>query len=180
MHTGVQTNLKRLEIPFKLTPALSLHTIFVNCAILSQFVVVVGEFAFFFFTAVFVTASSIAFVFVVVLVVTSFLNMFTNVNNMNNSDDDLGVGFDEESNNDSAAAKHPYPELIPTLVSITKLVQTAGDLAFVRKEMNQIYSVLLSRKHEAGPAGNIVSFPEVDQQRKDKRMKPMELLNYRY
>ena len=35
----------------------------------------------------------------------------------------------------------------------------AGDLAFVRKEMNQIYSVLLSRKHKAGPAGNMVSLP---------------------
>jgi hypothetical protein len=27
----------------------------------------------------------------------------------------------------------------------------AGDLAFVTKEMNQSYSVLLSRKHKAGP-----------------------------
>jgi hypothetical protein len=61
-------------------------------------------------------------------------------------------------------------------LSITGLVQTAGDLAFVRKEINQIYSVLLSRKHKAGPAGkNTVSLPEVDQQRKDKRMKPMGL-----
>jgi hypothetical protein len=92
---------------------------------------------------------------------------------MNNSNDDLGGGFDQESNNDSAAAKHPYPELIPTFVSINDLVQTAGDLAFVRKEMNQIYSVLLSRKHKAGPAGNMVLLPEVDQRRKDKRMKPM-------
>jgi hypothetical protein len=25
--------------------------------------------------------------------------------------------------------------------------------------MNQIYSVLLSRKHKAGPAGNMVSLP---------------------
>jgi hypothetical protein len=65
-----------------------------------------------------------------------FLNMFTNVQNMNNSDDDLGGGFDPESNNDSAAAKIPYPELIPTFVSITDLVQTADDLAFVRKELN--------------------------------------------
>jgi hypothetical protein len=80
---------------------------------------------------------------------------------------------DQESNNGSAAAKRPYPELIPTFVSITNLVQTAGDLAFVRNEMNQIYSVLLSRKHKAGPAGNMVSLPKVDQQRKDKRMKPM-------
>ena len=105
-----------------------------------------------------------------------FLNMFTNVNNMNNSDDDLGGAFDQESNNDSAAAKRPYPELIPTFVSITDLVQMAGaDLAFVRKEMNQIYSVLLSRKHKAGPAGYMVSLLEVDQQRHDKRMKPMGL-----
>jgi hypothetical protein len=33
-----------------------------------------------------------------------FLNMFTNVQNMNNSDNDLGGGFDPGSNNDSAAA----------------------------------------------------------------------------
>jgi hypothetical protein len=87
---------------------------------------------------------------------------------------DLGGGFNPESNNGSAAAKIPYPELIPTFVSITDLVQTADDLvAFVRKELNQIYSVLLSRKDKAGPAGNMVSLPEVDQQRKDKRMKTM-------
>jgi hypothetical protein len=61
-----------------------------------------------------------------------FLNMFTNVKNMNNSDDDLGGGSNQESNNDSAAAKCPYQELIPTFVIITDLVQTAGDLAFVR------------------------------------------------
>jgi negative regulator of genetic competence, sporulation and motility len=88
-----------------------------------------------------------------------FLNMFTNVN----SDGDLGREFDQESDNDSTAAKCPYPELIPTFVSITDLVQTADDLAFVRKEMNEIYSVLLSRKHKAGPAGNMASLPEVDQ-----------------
>jgi hypothetical protein len=99
-----------------------------------------------------------------------FLNMFTNVQNMNNSENDLGGGFDPESNNGSTAAKIPYPELIPTFVSITGLVQTADDLAFVRKELNQIYSVLLSRKHTAGPAGNMVSLPEVDQRRKDKRI----------
>jgi hypothetical protein len=86
---------------------------------------------------------------------------------------DLGGGFNPESNHGSAAAKIPYPELIPTFVSITDLVQTADDLAFVRKELNQIYSVLLSRKDKAGPAGNMVSLPEVDQQRKDKRMKTM-------
>jgi hypothetical protein len=68
-----------------------------------------------------------------------------------------------------------YQELIPTFVRIPDLVQTAGDLAFVRKEMNQIYSVLLSRKHTAGPAGNMDSLPEVNQQRKDKRMKLMGL-----
>jgi hypothetical protein len=55
-----------------------------------------------------------------------FLNMFTNVNNMNNSDDNLGGGLDQEGDNDSAAAKRPYPELIPTFVSITGLVQAAG------------------------------------------------------
>jgi hypothetical protein len=71
-----------------------------------------------------------------------FLNMFTDVNTMNNSDDDLGWGLDQENDNNSAAAKRPYPELIPTFVSITGLVQTAGDLAFVRWEINQIYSVL--------------------------------------
>ena len=102
-----------------------------------------------------------------------FLNMFTNVNNMNNSDDDLGGGFDQESDNDGAVATRPYPELIPTFVNITDLVQTEGDLAFFRKEMNQIYSVLLSKKHKAGPAGNMVSLPEVDKRRKDKRMKSM-------
>jgi hypothetical protein len=102
-----------------------------------------------------------------------FLNMFTNVNDMKNSDDDLGGGFNQESDNDRAVAKPPYPELIPTFASITDLVQTEGDLAFVKKEMNQIYSVLLSKKHKAGPAGNMVSLPEVDRRRKDKRMKPM-------
>jgi hypothetical protein len=102
------------------------------------------------------------------------LNMFTHIKNMNNSDaDDLGGGSDQESNNDSAAAKRPYPELIPTFVSITGLVQTAGDLAFVRKETNQSYSVMLRRKHKAGPVGNMASLPEVDQRRKVKRMKPM-------
>jgi hypothetical protein len=75
--------------------------------------------------------------------------MFTNGKNMNNSDGDLGGGFNQESDKDSAAAKCPYPELIPTFVSITDLVQMAGDLAFIRKEMNQIYSVLLSRTHKA-------------------------------
>jgi hypothetical protein len=58
-------------------------------------------------------------------------------------------------------------------VSITGLVQTAGDLAFVRKEMNQSFSVLLSREHKTGPVGNMVSLPEVDQRRKYKRMKPI-------
>jgi hypothetical protein len=53
-----------------------------------------------------------------------FLNVFTNVQNMNNSDVDLGGGFDPESNNGSAAAKIPYSELIPTFVSIIDLVQT--------------------------------------------------------
>jgi hypothetical protein len=76
-----------------------------------------------------------------------FLNMFTNIDNVNNSDDDLGGGFDQEGNDNSAATKRPYPELVPTFVSITNMVQTAVDLAFVRKEMNQIYSVALSRKH---------------------------------
>jgi hypothetical protein len=56
---------------------------------------------------------------------------------------------------------------------MTDLVQTEGDLAFVRKEMNQIYSLLLSRKKKAGPAGNMFSLPEVDQRRKDKRIQPM-------
>jgi hypothetical protein len=103
-----------------------------------------------------------------------FHNMFTNVKNMNNSDDNLGAGgSDQESNNDSAAAKRPYPELIPTFVSITDLVQMAGDLAFVRKETNKKNSVLLSRKDKAGPVDNMGPLPEVDQPRKDKRMKPM-------
>jgi hypothetical protein len=71
---------------------------------------------------------------------------------MHNSDDNLGGELDEEDDNDSPAAKRPYTELMPTFVSITDLVQTEDDLAFVRKEMNQIYSVMLSRKHKAGPA----------------------------
>jgi hypothetical protein len=58
---------------------------------------------------------------------------------------------------------------------ISRFRPTAGDLAFLRKEMNQIYSVMLSRKHKAGPAGNTLSLPEVDQQRKDTRMKPTGL-----
>jgi hypothetical protein len=92
---------------------------------------------------------------------------------VNNEDDELGWGEDEDDDNDNATAKRPYPELHPTFVSITDLVQTSGDAAFVRKEMNQIYSALLSRKHKADPAGNMVSLPEVDQRRKDKRLKPM-------
>ncbi len=39
--------------------------------------------------------------------------------------------------------------------------------------MNQIYSVLLSKEQKAGPAGNMVSLPGVDKQRKDKSTKPM-------
>jgi hypothetical protein len=39
--------------------------------------------------------------------------------------------------------------------------------------MNRICSVLLCKKHKAGPAGNMFSLPEVDKQRKDKRTKPM-------
>ena len=39
--------------------------------------------------------------------------------------------------------------------------------------MNQIYSVMLSKKHKAGPAGNMVSLSEVDRRKKDKRTKPM-------
>jgi hypothetical protein len=70
-----------------------------------------------------------------------FLNMFTNVKNMNNSDDDLGGGFDQESNNDSAAAKHPYAELIRTFVSITDLVQTASCFRQKGNESNLLCSV---------------------------------------
>jgi hypothetical protein len=106
-----------------------------------------------------------------------FLNTFTYVEEINNSDDIFGGEFEEEDDVDnhdnSPASKRPYPELIPTFVSITDLVQTEGDLAFVRKRMKEIHSNMLRRKHKAGPAGHMVSMPEVDKQRKDKRMKPM-------
>jgi hypothetical protein len=96
------------------------------------------------------------------------------VNNMNNYDDNLGGGSDkEEDDDDSPAAKRPYAELMPTFVSITDLVQTEGDLAFVRKDMNRICSAMLKRKNKAGPVDNMVTLPEVDQRRKDKRIKPM-------
>ena len=104
-------------------------------------------------------------------------NMFTNVNKGNNSDDELegaGLDKDDDDNDDTTAEQHPYSELIPTLVSITDLIQTAGELAFVKKEMNQIYSALLSGKSKAGgPTRIMVPLPEIDQRRKDKRLKPM-------
>jgi hypothetical protein len=102
-----------------------------------------------------------------------FLNMFTNVNDVNHSDDNFGCDLDNVDDEDSPVVRRPYSELMPTYVSMTDLVQTEGDLAFVRKEMNQIYSLLLSRKKKAGPAGNMFSLPEVDQRRKDKRIQPM-------
>lgn len=56
---------------------------------------------------------------------------------------------------------------------VTDLVQTEGYLAFVRKGMNEMCSNMLSRKRMVGPAGKMVSLPEVDRGRKDKRTKPM-------
>ena len=103
-----------------------------------------------------------------------FLNMFTNVSNGNNSVDDLGEGLDKDDHgNDNTAAENPYSDVIPTVMSITDLIQTVGELAFVKKELNQIYSALLSGKPKAGEAHIIDSLPEVDQRRKDKRLKPM-------
>jgi hypothetical protein len=107
-----------------------------------------------------------------------FLNMFTNVKDMNDSDDDSGGELEEDDNNNdnnSSASKQPHPELKPTFVSMTDLVQTEDDLTFVRKEMKAICSNMLRRKHKAGPAGNMVLMPEADQQRKDKRIEPMGL-----
>jgi hypothetical protein len=49
----------------------------------------------------------------------------------------------------------------------------SGALAFVRKRMKEIHLDMLRRKHKASQAGNMVSMPEVDKRRKDKRMKPM-------
>jgi outer membrane PBP1 activator LpoA protein len=61
-----------------------------------------------------------------------FLNMFTYVNDMNNSDDDLGGGFNQKS------------KKIPTFASITDLVQMKGDFVFVKKgnESNLLCSVV--------------------------------------
>jgi hypothetical protein len=104
-----------------------------------------------------------------------FFNMFTNVDS--NHDDNLGGELDDVDDvtdvDKSPAIKRPYQEIIPIVGSITDLVQTEADLAIVRNGLNQIYSVMLSRKHKAGPAGEMVSLPEVDQRRKDKRIKPM-------
>jgi hypothetical protein len=104
-----------------------------------------------------------------------FFNMFTNVDS--NHDDNLGGELDDVDDvtdvDKSPVIKRPYQEIIPIVGSITDLVQTEADLAIVRNGLNQIYSVMLSRKHKAGPAGEMVSLPEVDQRRKDKRIKPM-------
>jgi hypothetical protein len=57
-----------------------------------------------------------------------------------------------QQTDNSRASKRPYQELTPIFVSITDLVQTEDDLAFVRKRMKEIYAIMLSRKCKAGPA----------------------------
>jgi hypothetical protein len=70
----------------------------------------------------------------------------------NDSDDNSGGKLEEkEDDTNSPASKCPYTELLPTFVSITDLVQTEGDLAFVRKGMKEMYSHMLKRrKRKAG------------------------------
>jgi hypothetical protein len=69
-----------------------------------------------------------------------FLNIFTNVKNMNNSDDDLGGGSDQKSNNDSAAAKRPYPDLIKNLghwSSSTWLTYIHGQISSLTADLSE-------------------------------------------
>jgi hypothetical protein len=113
-----------------------------------------------------------------------YLNNLTNVEDLNNPDDSVGGGADDCDDHDDdsmeqrgtgPASNRPFQELMPMFVSCTNLVQTEGDLAVARQVMRQFHSTMLKRKNKVGAAGNMVSLPEVDGRRRDKRLKPMGL-----
>jgi hypothetical protein len=106
----------------------------------------------------------------------NFLNLLTNIGDLDNPDDSLGGGADDCDDHDDdsmqqretgPASNRSFQELMPMFVSCTDLVQTEGDLAVARHVMRQFHSTMLKRKNKVGAA--------VDRRRRDKRLKPMGL-----
>jgi hypothetical protein len=112
----------------------------------------------------------------------NFLNLLTNVWDLDNPDDSLGGGAEDCDDHDDdsmqqretgPASNQPFQELMPMFVSCTDLAQTEGNLAVARQGMRQFHSTMLKRKNKVGAAGDMVSLSEVDGRRRDKRLKPM-------
>jgi hypothetical protein len=97
----------------------------------------------------------------------NFLNLLTNIGDLDNPDDSLGGGADDcdDHDDDSMQQRETGPASNWLFVSCTDPVQTEGDLAVARHVMRQVHCTTLKRKNKVGAA--------VDGRRRDKRLKPM-------